>query len=375
MTDRIPLDDLTSDQLDALYQRAEQAEAVIERAHYARRRINSALIAVKPLLTTPYADDPRWTPWTRFVEPALRGLAGALDVPSPTPVPDPFAAEFAATGRALARAGQHLSTIAGDAIRRSLAAGAARCDEAVDMMRHTGHLNDQLRAVIEPILYEYPKHKHASEHEAVLAEIVTAVLGVVLPGARATATLGRMSEADVQRVIDVIEQGPPDEPLDTQWERGWDAAMDAIRAALTPVPAATEATNTVQYWTDQAAAYAKDRDGAYRERAHLVALLAAMTSDAVIAPAPDVDEPGWQIAYLTIGDRQASWHISPRDAELFAAVEHVEADDPRAQWDGHTTDEKYEHIAATTAELMQRCGPECSEGHTETGRCEIARNR
>lgn len=32
MTDRIPLDHLTSDQLDALYERAEQAEADIERA-------------------------------------------------------------------------------------------------------------------------------------------------------------------------------------------------------------------------------------------------------------------------------------------------------------------------------------------------------
>ena len=45
------------------------------------------------------------------------------------------------------------------------------------------------------------------------------------------------------------------------------------------------------------------RDGAYRERAHLVALLAAMTESAVIAPAPDVEEPGWQIAYLRIGGR------------------------------------------------------------------------
>ncbi|MET7560590.1 hypothetical protein ABZS95_10335 [Streptomyces sp. NPDC005479] len=31
MSDRIPLDDLTSDELDALYDRAEQAEATITR--------------------------------------------------------------------------------------------------------------------------------------------------------------------------------------------------------------------------------------------------------------------------------------------------------------------------------------------------------
>lgn len=88
-----------------------------------------------------------------------------------------------------------------------------------------------------------------------------------------------------------------------------------------------------------------ERDGAYRERAHLVALLAAMTDGAVIAPAPDVDEPGWQIVYLTIGGRQASWHISPRDGDLFARVEHVDGGlDLRAIWDGHTTAEKYERI-------------------------------
>lgn len=113
----------------------------------------------------------------------------------------------------------------------------------------------------------------------------------------------------------------------------------------------------------------RERDGAYRERAHLLALLAATTPYAVIAPALDVEERGWQIVYLAIGGRQASWHISPRDADLFAAVEPVDQDDPRAQWDGHTTDEKYAWIAAHTAELMARCGPECSEMHRGGFRC------
>jgi len=118
-----------------------------------------------------------------------------------------------------------------------------------------------------------------------------------------------------------------------------------------------------------------ERDGAYRERAHLLALIAAMTDGAVIAPAPDVDEPGWQIAYLRIGGEQCSWHIAPRDAGLFADTEHVTADDPRAQWDGHTTEQKYAYISAHTADLMAECGPACAEQHTETGRCEIARGR
>ena len=36
-----------------------------------RREIIASLIAVKPHLDAPYPDDPRWTPWTRFVERTL----------------------------------------------------------------------------------------------------------------------------------------------------------------------------------------------------------------------------------------------------------------------------------------------------------------
>ncbi|MGY6019559.1 hypothetical protein [Streptomyces spinosirectus] len=108
-----------------------------------------------------------------------------------------------------------------------------------------------------------------------------------------------------------------------------------------------------------------ERDGAYRERAHLLALLATLT-DAVLAYARDVDEPGWQILYLNIGGRQCSWHIAPRDADLFAHVERVPIEDPRAQWDGHTTEAKYAHIAALTVELAQHCGPAHPESEKET---------
>ncbi|MFI9339999.1 hypothetical protein ACIG0D_01785 [Streptomyces sp. NPDC052773] len=144
------------------------------------------------------------------------------------------------------------------------------------------------------------------------------------------------------------------------------------RSDLGPIRGVVEDVEDVRL---RAEAAEKERDGAYRERAHLVALLAAMTDDAVITYAPDVEEPGWQIVYLTIGGRQCSWHIAPRDADLFEHVERVGALDLRALWDGHTTEEKYAHIAATAAELAQRCGPACSEMHTERGRCVIARNR
>lgn len=62
--------------------RAEKAEATLKQARLAQRRVNSSLIAVESLLSKPYPDDPRWTPWTRFVQPALKKLHDALLSPS-----------------------------------------------------------------------------------------------------------------------------------------------------------------------------------------------------------------------------------------------------------------------------------------------------
>ncbi|MFB7776887.1 hypothetical protein [Streptomyces bauhiniae] len=88
----------------------------------------------------------------------------------------------------------------------------------------------------------------------------------------------------------------------------------------------------------------RERDGAYRERAQLLAWLAALHPTTVITQSPDVDEPGWQLLYLTAGGWQMSWHIHPRDADLFEHVTVVDVTNPRAQWDGHGTVEKYERI-------------------------------
>jgi hypothetical protein len=148
----------------------------------------------------------------------------------------------------------------------------------------------------------------------------------------------------------------------------WDNAVDEtlLAAGLHPAPATvdTAATREAEQrrraeTADAVAAQTKkllerrtatlreraERDGAYRERAHLVALVAGgLAEQAVVAPAADIDEPGWQILYATLHGRQCSWHFAPRDADLIEYFEHVPADDPRAQWDGHTTEAKYDHI-------------------------------
>jgi hypothetical protein len=47
--------------------------------HEAAKKLRSGLFAVEPYLNKPYADDPRWTPYTRFVEPYLNSLTHIIE--------------------------------------------------------------------------------------------------------------------------------------------------------------------------------------------------------------------------------------------------------------------------------------------------------
>ena len=85
----------------------------------------------------------------------------------------------------------------------------------------------------------------------------------------------------------------------------------------------------------------------YRERAHLVANLAAQYPS-VLAHS-DPDEPDWPVLTLDTPAGQLTWHINASDVDLFGRVPVVDAADPRAAWDGHTTEEKYARLRALTA--------------------------
>ncbi|MFF9268632.1 WDGH domain-containing protein [Streptomyces rochei] len=86
-------------------------------------------------------------------------------------------------------------------------------------------------------------------------------------------------------------------------------------------------------------------DSVYRERAHLVAHLAA------IYPATigyhDPEEPDWAVVIIDGPKGQMSWHISPDDMDLF---EHVPVSQVNT-WDGHSTEVKYDRLRAATAAL------------------------
>lgn len=82
----------------------------------------------------------------------------------------------------------------------------------------------------------------------------------------------------------------------------------------------------------------------YRERAHLVALLAALYPSHI--GYTDPDEPDWPVVIIETPNGQMSWHIAPDDVDLFT---HVRPTDRACRgWDGHTTEEKYDRIRLLT---------------------------
>ncbi len=78
----------------------------------------------------------------------------------------------------------------------------------------------------------------------------------------------------------------------------------------------------------------------YRERACLVALLASMYPSTI--GYSDPVEPEWPVVTIKLPTGQACWHISPDDVDLFEGVKRND----ESEWDGHTTEEKYNRVMA-----------------------------
>jgi len=91
-------------------------------------------------------------------------------------------------------------------------------------------------------------------------------------------------------------------------------------------------------------------DIVYRERAHLVAHLAAAHPSILVYRA-DPDAPDWPVIFIDLPTGQVSWHIGPDDLDLF---QHVTVG--TGTWDGHNTEEKYARLDAHTRALAQKEG-------------------
>jgi hypothetical protein len=81
---------------------------------------------------------------------------------------------------------------------------------------------------------------------------------------------------------------------------------------------------------------------AYRERAALVAYLAACHPSVMLT---DTAEPDWPIVFVSTPAGQMSWHIAKADLDLFTHVSTT----TEPTWDGHTTAQKYQRLGELTA--------------------------
>lgn len=124
-----------------------------------------------------------------------------------------------------------------------------------------------------------------------------------------------------------------------------DRIARAIKALRTPDQTLARVPNTIRQslaevieglQRDKAAA-----DAAYLERNRLVALLASMYPSGVAR----TDIPGWLpewhgCVYIDLPTGQVSWHYHDDHAHMFANLPPY-----TKQWDGHTTDEKYQRVS------------------------------
>lgn len=94
-----------------------------------------------------------------------------------------------------------------------------------------------------------------------------------------------------------------------------------------------------------------DLNAAYRERAHLVAHLAALYPSCIVFDG-DPGAPGWALIYVDSPAGQLSWHLSADDLDLFPHVERVASS--AVEWDGHTTERKYRRLDNLTRTIAAR---------------------
>jgi hypothetical protein len=82
-------------------------------------------------------------------------------------------------------------------------------------------------------------------------------------------------------------------------------------------------------------------DAVYKERNTLAAMLARLYPSGVKRTAIEGWDPEWEnCVYIDTPMGQLSWHYHDRDADLFANLEPY-----AGEWDGHTTEEKYDRLA------------------------------
>lgn len=100
---------------------------------------------------------------------------------------------------------------------------------------------------------------------------------------------------------------------------------------------------------DEVARLKERKDGAYLERNQVVATLAKCFPSGIARTAIDGWDEEWHgCVYIDLPTGQVSWHYHDSHAHLFAGLPPY-----NRAWDGHSTEEKYQRLAALTPQPAQ----------------------
>lgn len=89
---------------------------------------------------------------------------------------------------------------------------------------------------------------------------------------------------------------------------------------------------------------------AYRDRARVLAPLAALFPSKLAANATD---PDWPVLYLSTPNGQISWHIAQADLDLLQHVTFDRETDALSIWDGHDTETRDQRLSLLVINLLR----------------------
>lgn len=93
----------------------------------------------------------------------------------------------------------------------------------------------------------------------------------------------------------------------------------------------------------------------YRERVHLLAVLAALYPSVLLDTAPDLPEYALLVVHAPAG--RMTWHIARRDVDLLRPVtERADPGHPLARWDGTDKAGTLRRLAITAGTLAHTRG-------------------
>jgi hypothetical protein len=131
-------------------------------------------------------------------------------------------------------------------------------------------------------------------------------------------------------------------PHADQVRRALDIMQQGARMVLDSIPGDASLSSS-SFGADvvmDIAEQVRAKDAGYRERNALVVLLASIFPAGVKRTAIEGWSPEWHgCVYIDLPNGQASWHYHDSEAELFAHLPPYDG-----EWDGHTTEQKYERI-------------------------------